>query len=833
MNPLVQLPDVLYFIHMKKLLLLLLILPFIPGIAQKKAQEVAPDPIQSKVTGLKHFPGYFDFYHDQAQDKILVVVDKLDQEFLYVNSLSTGIGSNDIGLDRGQLGDQRIVYFSKRGPKILMIQPNYGFRANSVNEAERNAVRESFAVSVLGGFQIVAESNGKFLIDVTEFLLQDTHGVAQTLKNTQQGSYQLDKSKSALNPERIRNFPMNSEFDVLLTFGGQPAGDYIEQVTPTPSLVSVHQHHSFIKLPDPGYKPRVFDPRAGYFGRSYYDYATPIASTLEKKFISRHRLEKKNPGAAKSEAIKPIVYYLDPGTPEPIRSALLDGARWWNEAFEAAGYVDAFKVEILPEGADPMDVRYNVIQWIHRSTRGWSYGATVTDPRTGEIIKGHVSLGSLRVRQDYLIAEGLLAPYADNNRSNDPMLEMSLARLRQLSAHEVGHTLGLAHAYTSSSEHRASVMDYPHPLIKITNGKIDLSDAYATGIGVFDKYAIRYGYTEFPANVSEGEELHRIIQEGLKNGYTFLSDTDARPQGSAHPFNHLWDNGVNAAEELEHLLQVRALVLQNFGTANLKPGEPLAKLEEVLVPMYLLHRYQVEATSKVIGGLNYRYAFPGDGQPVTELVLPEKQDQALKALLKTLDPAVLRIPEKVLALIPPRPLDYDPHRELFSKRTGLPFDALSPAESAAGMTIRMILNPARLNRLAEYHAIEPRQPGIDGIIRPMIQQLFKQSPQPGYNGAIQQTVQYVFLRQLVVTSKNKDLSPVAASRMLAMVEEVKSTIRSKTAVGIPEEWRSYNVWLLNVMTEMDKNPESKIADQGLNPPPGQPIGTDFMECGSN
>jgi hypothetical protein len=388
------------------------------AFSQKKKQDAPPapvsiSPIAAKVAGMKKYEGYFEYYYDEKQDKIFLLIDKFDTEVLHIESLTAAIGSNDIGLDRNQLGKERIVKFEKRGNKVLLIEQNYFYRARSNHEAERKAVEESFAQSVLWGFVSIAEEGNKVLVDASDFLLQDVHDVVGTLKAQNQGTYSLDKSRSAFYLPRTKNFANNSEFEVTLTFTGQATGNYIRSVTPTPTSVTVREHHSFVQLPDGNFKPRKFDPRAGYFTFSFYDYATPISEPLEKRWITRHRLEKKDPTASISESVKPIVYYMDPGAPEPIRSALMDGAQWWNQAFEAAGYKDAFQVKVLPEGADPMDVRYNMINWVHRSTRGWSYGSSVTDPRTGEIIKGHVTLGSLRVRQDFLIAEGLLAPYEE------------------------------------------------------------------------------------------------------------------------------------------------------------------------------------------------------------------------------------------------------------------------------------------------------------------------------------------------------------------------------------------------------------------------------------
>ncbi|MFN9500028.1 MAG: zinc-dependent metalloprotease [Chryseotalea sp.] len=802
------------------------------SFAQKKKETLATptslSPIASKTAGMQKYEGYQPFYFDVKQDKIYFEISQFDVEFLYIVSLTAGVGSNDIGLDRNQLSGERIVKWERRGTKVLLVEPNYKFRAISDSKDERRAVQEAFAQSVLGGFKIEAEREGSVLIDATDFFMQDAHDVIGTLRATNQGNYQLDKNRSAWYMPRIKNFPKNTEFEVVLTFTGQPTGAYIRNVTPTPNSVTVRQHHSFVALPEPGYQPRVFDPRAGYFSISYYDYATPIDQPIEKRFITRHRLEKKNPEAAKSEAIKPIVYYLDRGTPEPIRTALLDGAKWWNQAFEAAGYIHAFQVEMLPEDADPMDVRYNVINWVHRATRGWSYGASVIDPRTGEIIKGHVTLGSLRVRQDYLIAEGLLAPYKEGKPVSKEMEQLALARLRQLSAHEIGHTLGLAHSYASSSENLASVMDYPHPYVYLDNGRINVSKAYDDKIGAWDKVSIAYGYQDFPAGTDEKNALNKIIADALQNGLTFLSDQDARPFGSAHPYAHLWDNGHKAHDELTLVLAIRKTALENFGLNNIKPGAPVATLHEVLVPMYFFHRYQTEAAAKVIGGLNYRYALRGDGQPVTELITAQEQQKALDALLQTVSIQHLAIPERIVSMLAPRPLGYDPHRELMSGRTDVTFDALAAPETAADMTFRLLLYPARVNRLVEHHARNQSQPSLSAILQKITFQIYNAKFNSAYEQAVGQVIAQSYLQQLIRLVQSNDVNTLAKAEVQ---NELKNILRylssTQTIPLVSKQVREFQAGLIakwQTGSEDVKLPPVPAA------PPGQPIGSTELDC---
>jgi hypothetical protein len=601
----------------------------------------------------------------------------------------------------------------------------------------------------------------------------------------------------------------------------------VRSVTSSPDSITVREHHSFVQLPGPGYKPRVFDPRSGYFGISYMDYATPVSEPIVKRFIARHRIEKKDPKAPVSEAVQPIVYYLDRGAPEPIRGALLEGARWWNQAFEAAGYKDAFHVELMPEGADPMDLRYNVIQWVHRSTRGWSYGAGVIDPRTGEIIKGHVSLGSLRVRQDYLIAEGLLAPYEKGRPLNPKMLEMALARLRQLAAHEVGHTLGLQHNYSASTVNRSSVMDYPPPFVKLaTDGTPDLSDAYATGIGDWDKVTIAFGYQDFAPGTDEHAALGKILDDAFAKGLRYLTDQDARPAGSSSSQAHLWDVGSNAVDALDYLMKVRAVALKRFSEKNIREGAPLATIEDVLVPIYMLHRYQVEAASKFVGGMDYTFALRGDNQLPTQIVSASEQRRALAAVLATLKPDALALPEALLRIIPPRPVEYDRGREDFKIRTSPAFDALAPAEAAAQHTLQFLFNPERAARLVEFHARDAQNPGLAEVIDAVLDATWKSPRTPGYNAEISHVVEDVVLYNLIGLAANEQATTQVRSVAHQKLAQLLIWIGKNVAGNMDEGEIAHREHAGHEINRFQNDPKQFHMPAPAEPPDGPPIGSD-------
>jgi hypothetical protein len=761
------------------------------------------------------YEGFMNFSYNNDSGKIILEINKLDSEFMYINSLSRGVGNNDLGLDRGQLGDSRVVYFTKRGNKILLIQPNLRYVSNSSNYLENKSVKEAFARSVLFGFDIVEKTKDSYKIDITSFLIRDAHGVSQRLRYSNSGSYTLNKSMSAIDLDRTKAFPKNIEFDVLLTFTGNPSGNLVRSVTPTASNLTVNQHHSFVKLPDNNYKKRKFDPRSGSNPFIVYDYSTPIDDKLEQRFIVRHRLNKKYPKQEISEPVEPIVYYIDNGTPEPVKSALIEGGNWWNQAFESAGYKDAFRIEVLPEDADPMDVRYNLIQWIHRSTRGWSYGANIVDPRTGEIIKGQVSLGSLRVRQDYMILSGLIDN--PNDIENKSLIKKtSLDRIRQLSAHEIGHTLGFAHNYISSANNRSSVMDYPHPKIDIVNGDINIDNAYSKNIGDWDKVSVRYAYTDFQENENEDVKLNDIIEEAVNKGLYFLSDSDSRPVGSANPFSHLWDNGEFPYKELDKLLKVRDLALKNIDLDNLVDGEPYDRIEDILVPIYMLHRYQIESAAKAIGGVDYLYFVKNKNNDKVKFVDSKLQNESLKSLLNVLNPKNLVLPNNLIQILSPRSFRNPRTRENFESNTGVTFDYINASSSIINHTLTFLLNPERINRIYQQNMFGEKILMLDDYLTTISNSIFSNNRMSPYESSINKNTSSLFLDHLFLTFNNSNTNDLSKSVILSSIINTKEKLSSNL--------NDYNSFLVNKINGFIDNPDKYIPVEKTKIPDGSPIG---------
>ncbi|MEO8333466.1 MAG: zinc-dependent metalloprotease [bacterium] len=674
----------------------------LPSLAAAQTPTVT---IASKTVGFERRDGFAPLYIDSKQGKLYAELPRGTNRALFWVSLASGFGSNPVGLDRGASGSDQVVRFDRDGEKVLMVIENTAFRTSLDNPAHKRSIDESFPPSIIASLPIVAEEGDRTLVDMTEVAYRDWNDVTGTLTRLNQGSYSVDRARSAIDREHTRSYPGNTEIDVALTFStsGRPGG-IVGRIAPDGRAFTLRQHISILPLPDASYRPRELDPRVGFYGVSFKDYGQPIQRPLEQRWISRHRLERVNPMDPRSPIKNPIRYWVDPGIPEPMKQATLDGVRFWTEAFEKAGLAGGFVAEFLPVTEDPLDARYNVVQWENRNERGWSVGGSLGDPRTGEILKGMARMDSHRARTDYNLYAALMG--ADAAAADTHFV---LARVRQVSAHEVGHTLGMQHNYIASTYERGSVMDYPAPRVRLTNGEIDLTQAYGTGPGDYDVWAVRWGYGIFPA-ATERDSLAAIVAEGLRKGYLYLSDGDARPENASDPRTNLWDDAESASEFLRHQTGVRRVALSRFGLRNIRMGEPVATLQERLVPLYFWHRFALNSLTKTLGGMTYQNALRGDGQVATRPIDGAQQRQALSALLAELQPAELAIPDTVLSLLGPRPSGYDgpvnnsnsPVGELFRGRTDPAFDEISAARTLSQMIVDGILQRERAGRLVTF-----------------------------------------------------------------------------------------------------------------------------------
>ena len=828
------------------------LLPALPLRAQKLPT------IDERIAAMQKLDGYFPLYWDERSGKLWLEISRWNEDFLLATGVAAGLGSNDIGLDRGLEDGGKVVRFERAGPKVLLVQDNTSFRSSSANPAERRSVEDSFAKSILWGFTVGAATGSRVLVDATDFFQRDGGGAARAL-SARGVSYRIDKTRCAFYLARTKAFPKNTEVEVTVTFAAETGGGRggaagfaptqgpppiqvpspgatpaagprgfggglfsgtVASVTPTADSVTLREHYSLVELPDGNYRPRLYDPRSGYGALEFVDYSVPIGEPMVRRYIRRHRLEKKDPSAAISEPVKPIEYWVDPGAPEDVRNALIEGASWWNQAFEAAGFRNAFKVAVLPEGADPMDIRYNMINWVHRSTRGWSFGGTVTDPRTGEIIKGTVTLGSLRDRQDYLIFEGLLSPYTKGGEKPDILYRTALARIRQLAAHEVGHTLGLDHNYYDSSQGWISVMDYPHPLEKLReDGSIDLSQAYPARIGEWDKVTIDYGYRQLPPG-DETPALTEILDDAWKKDLRFFTNQDT----GIHPRVDQWSNGVDQAAELNRIMRIRRAALDRLGEHTIRDGAPMATIEEALVPVFMYHRYAVESAASSIGGQDFIYAVRGDGRTPVKWEPAARQREALEALAQTLKPAELAVPKQVLEAIPPRPPGYGRHRELFPRTTGPAFDPLSPATVAADVTVGFVLELDRAARMVAQHAEDPALPSLEEVIDRLAKATFNAPVSSPYQAGIRRAEERVLVDRVMWLATG---APNGEVRAIASLKLSKLAARLKTAAATNEADQAQHALLAaDIKRFLDRPADPARPMPAPAAPPGAPIGGD-------
>ncbi len=766
--------------------------------------------------------GFIPLYIDNKQGKLLLELPRDSMRALMFVTLATGLGSNPIGLDRGSGGDSYVARFDRNGDRVLVVFENWNYRSSATdNPAHVRTVMEAFPPSTPGSLPIVAQDGGRVVVDATDFVMRDWNDVSGTLTANNEGSYSVARDRSSIYRQYTKAFPENSEIDVALTFAtqGKP-GQTVASIVPDSRSFTLRQHISLLALPDAGYQPRVLDPRVGYFAVTFKDYAQPIQLPLEQRWAARHRLERVNPSDPNSPIKNPLVYYIDRGIPEPIRTATKQGVSWWIDAFDRAGLKGAFKVEDLPEGVDPMDARYNVVQWENRNERGWSVGGAIGDPRTGELIKAMARLDSHRARTDYNLYAGLKG--ADAAAADTAFV---LSRVRQVSAHEVGHTLGLAHNYIASTYERGSVMDYPPPRVRLDgSGNIDISSAYAVGPGAYDIFAIHWGYGIFPAG-TEQDSLRAIVADGLRRGLLFLSDADARPDFASDPRTNLWDDAANPFEFLRHEMGVRRVAMAHFNEHNIRVGEPVALLQERFVPVYLMHRFAINSVAKTIGGMEYSNAVRGDGAQETRPIDGATQRRALSALVAALSPSELAIPDTVVTLLGPRPYSYSPYVELFNTQTRPAFDELGAARTLAQMIVDAILQRERAARLVQF-AIRGKAPLTLGETIDSLTANWNSSRSGSAKAdAMRRVAQRAVADRLLLLAADKEAAPDARAIAELKMDALRKRARALSMSGAEPE-RAHWMAIAGDFTRWIERQELPTPTPALRPPPGDPFGID-------
>ncbi|MFI5213351.1 MAG: zinc-dependent metalloprotease [Gemmatimonadales bacterium] len=799
------------------------------SLARSATAQTPPAPSQRPAVGtdiaaatsrMEKRDGFLPLYLDGENGKLLAELPSDTARMLVCTELATGLGSNPIGLDRGANGGCDVARFERNGTRVLVVYENWRYRSSGTS-ANARTVAEAFPPSTVAALPLVAAEGGRLLVDATDYVVRDWMDVTGALQAAQQGAYALARDRSSVYRPYTRGFPTNTEVDVALTFAtpGRP-GPIVSQIAPEGTAITLREHMSFLPLPDDAYRPRAADPRIGYFGITFHDFAQPIQAPLEQRWIARHRLERTDPSNPRSPVKDPIVYYIDRGIPEPIRTATVEGARFWEQAFALAGLPGGFRVEDLPEGADPMDARYNVVQWENRNERGWSVGGSIDDPRTGEILKGMARLDSHRARTDYNLYAGLLG--ADSSAADTAFV---LARVRQVTAHEIGHTLGLAHNYIASTYERGSVMDYPPPRVRLgAGGDIDISRAYATGPGAYDVWAIHWGYGIFPPE-HEADSLRAIMQDGLQKGYLFLSDGDARPEYGSDPRANLWDDAATPAEFLRHQMAVRRVAIARFGERNIRPGEPIGLLEERFVPIYFWHRFALFALAKAVGGMEYANAVRGDGQPETRPLSAAAQRAALTQLLGALEPAELSIPDTVVALLGPRPFGYGRSVELFGSRTRPAFDELGAARTLASMIVDLILQRDRAARLAQFAARDPHALSLAETIDALVTRTWQPDAGGEHRAALLRVAGRAVADRLLDLAADRDAAPevraMAEYKMTTLVPRARLLARSGSDAA-RAQWQQ----VAGDFTRWLERRETPQPSRALVAPPGDPFGID-------
>jgi hypothetical protein len=723
-------------------------------------------------------PGEADFLDllpdpELRSDRLLLGIRHFDEPFLLTVSLSQGLGSSDLWLDRGRAGKARLAEFRRVGDRVLFAVRNKHF-LTSGDEAAVRAGEESFALSVVWSAPVLREENGAAVVDATGLVLADHDRVAEHLYAHEQGDYTIDESASLPLVADCRTGPGAVRLPALLTFRGPGRGQAVRAVAADPRALTVVQQLNLMRLPASPLTVRRYHPASGGYGIGYADHGLVGRAGTQVKFQPRFRAE---PGGC------PIVFQVDPAVPEPFRSAVVEGGNWWQRAFARIGLPDAYRVEPGGDGFDPYDPDVNGVVWVHRAGRGWSLGQGLTDPRTGEILHARVRLGSQRVEQVRALGEALLAPYGhpDEAERLAAVEELVLARLRQLAAHEIGHALGFMHNFAGTQHPEPSVMDYPHARIRVTEeGTLDLTSAYGTGLGPWDHFLVAHAYGRF-GDVDEETALAELRREAAESGLTYLSDEDAQGPNAAHADAVPWVSGPDALQALETMLRVRRIALDGFSRGVLPPDRQTGELEERAVQLHLLHRHEVTAVARLVGGVRYAYGLASEDGRGAQAVDAVTQHTALTRLAELLRAEQLALPYTVLDTLTPPAIRYDRTDQYLDTGAGRIFDPFEAVRVATALVTQQLLDPARLNRAAWQHAADPAAPGVADIVDALLTATWRRTDPvptelPG-GAAVQHTADWTLLNHLLTLLDDTALHAPVRMSLRGAVRRLAAELR--------------------------------------------------------